>query len=52
MNDLVFINFGVIIGLRGKVESINVEEVYLILIESVGYSLKVKVPKGNLIKEK
>lgn len=48
--DKVIIKYGPFKGLHGTVKTIANENVYRITIESIGYSLTVKVPEEVLVK--
>lgn len=48
--DKVTIKYGPFKGLHGSVKAIGNENVYRITIESIGYSLTVKVPEEVLVK--
>lgn len=48
--DKVIIKYGPFKGLHGSVKAIANENVYRITIESIGYSLTVKVPEEILVK--
>lgn len=50
--DKVMIKYGQFKGLHGTVKSIDGENVYRIMIDSIGYSLTVKVPEEILVKDK
>jgi transcription antitermination factor NusG len=50
--DKVMIKYGPFKGLSGFVRSVGNENIYRIHIESIGYSLTVKVPEEVLINEK
>ncbi|MBK7311178.1 MAG: UpxY family transcription antiterminator [Sphingobacteriaceae bacterium] len=50
--DKVLIKYGPFKGLNGSVKSLANENVYFITIESIGYSLTVKVPEEVLVKNK
>jgi transcription antitermination factor NusG len=50
--DSVIIKYGPFKGLTGSVKAIAKENVYRITIESIGYSLTVKVPEEVLVKNK
>ena len=48
--DKVIIKYGPFKGLTGSVKAVAKENVYRITIESIGYSLTVKVPEEVLVK--
>jgi len=52
LGDRVLIKHGPFKGFHGEVKSIASEKIYKIMIESIGYSLSIKVPEEILEKQK
>lgn len=44
------IKYGVFKGLKGKITSLQNEDIYSVMIESIGYNLTLKVPRETLAK--
>lgn len=50
LGDLTVIKYGPFKGLKGKVVNFQNQEIYNVLIESIGYNLVLKLPKETLSK--